>query len=102
MTNGEAEADRCAVIEDVNGITAQAEPLGESVNDLGQMIEAVFEGRSVWRFRETETRQIRCHDTVAVGESGNELPEHMRGGGKSVQQQHGGGLRVAGLPIEDF
>jgi hypothetical protein len=38
---------------------------------------------------------------ILRGEIGDQLAEHVRGGGEAVQQQHGRRVRRAGLAIED-
>ena len=37
MTNRKAEADRCTVIKDVEGVAADAKDLSEPLDDRGQM-----------------------------------------------------------------
>src|SRR5262245_52738171 len=64
------------------------------------MIKAVFEGFPIRRLGVAKTWQIRRHHVIAIGERGDELPIHVRGGGKAVQQQHGRRLRIAGFAIE--
>ena len=78
MTNGEAEADRRAVIEDVERVLPEADHLGEPIDDVRQMIEAVLEVRSVWRIAKAEAGQIGDHDMIAIRERGNEAAIHVR------------------------
>jgi hypothetical protein len=71
MSKGEAEADRRAVIEDVDRISLEADGLGEGIDDLGQIIEGVFELRPTRGIRETKAQPdlVRLHgiDLRAVG-----------------------------------
>src|SRR3974390_3580020 len=98
--HSEAEANRCTVIEDVKGVAVKAEHLGESLDDVGQMVEAVFEARSIRGVGETEAGQIRRYHVIAISKRGNELAVHMRRRRKAVQQQHARRLRVAALAIK--
>jgi hypothetical protein len=41
MTHGQSESDGRAIVKDVNGIMAETKLLGESLDHLSQMIEAV-------------------------------------------------------------
>src|SRR5262249_61265105 len=54
----ETEADRRAVIEDVDGITGEPDDRREPVDDVGEMIEGVPERSSLRRLGETEARQV--------------------------------------------
>jgi hypothetical protein len=96
----QAKAHRCAVVEDVKSVPAEAEGLGESLHELSQMIEGVFERLAIRRPGETETWQIRRNHVIAIGKRRDKLPIHVRGGGKAVQQQNGRRLRITGLAIE--
>src|SRR6516162_312313 len=101
MANSEAEANRRAVIKNVERVVAEAEHLGEMLSQLGQVIEAVLESRSVRRVGETEARQIRRYYVIAIGKRGNKLPVHVRGGWKPVQQQQHGRLSGPGFTVKE-
>src|SRR5262249_46318120 len=68
MTQGQAKAHWCSVVENVKSIPTKAEDLGKVLNDVSQMIKGVFEGFPIWGLGEAETWQIRRHHVVAVGE----------------------------------
>src|SRR5262245_2572806 len=77
MSEGEAEADRRAVIEDVDRISLEADGLGEGIDDLGQIIERVFELRPTRGIRETKAQQIWCDYMVSICEQWDQAAEHM-------------------------
>src|SRR5262245_24005328 len=62
----EAEADRRAVIEDVDGITGEPGDGREPVDDVGEMIEGVPELRPLRRLGEPEARQVGGYHMVVV------------------------------------
>src|SRR5262249_9933098 len=62
----ESETHRCAVVEDVDGITGEPGDRCEPVDDAGELIEGVLELRPVRRGGETETRQVRGYHMVVV------------------------------------
>jgi hypothetical protein len=72
MTNGQAQADRSAVVENVECIAVETEHFGEPVNDLGQIIEAIFE--SIRCIAEAESGKIWRYHVVAIGKRRNEIP----------------------------
>src|SRR6516162_11004249 len=65
------------------------------------MLERVFELSSIRSVRESETRQIRSDDVIAVPQERDQVPEHVGRRRKAVQEHKGGSFGVAGLPIED-
>jgi hypothetical protein len=77
MSEGEAEADRRAVIEDVDRISLESDGLGEGIDDLGQIIEGVFELRPTRGIRETKAQQIWCDYMVSICEQWDQIAEHM-------------------------
>jgi hypothetical protein len=54
MTNRETEADRCAIVENIEGVTAETDDLSKALDHLSQMLEAVREARSVRSVSEAE------------------------------------------------
>src|SRR5437899_3323068 len=62
----ETETHRCAVVEDVDGITGEPGDRCEPVDNAGEVIEGVLELRPVRRVGETETRQVRGYHMVVV------------------------------------
>ena len=39
---------------------------------------------------------------IAVGKQRNEVAEHVGGGRKAMQEQHGGSVRIAGFAVENL
>ena len=66
VSDGEAEADGGTVVKDVEGVSTEAERLGKSLDDFGEMIKGVGEGFRVGSVREAEARQVRSDDAVLV------------------------------------
>src|SRR5262245_51947502 len=58
VTNGKAEANGRAVVENVKGIALEPKHFGKTVDDVGKMIEAVFKALAVRRIRESEARKV--------------------------------------------
>ena len=52
--------------------------------------------------RLAEARQVGRDEVEAVGQKGNEIPEHMAGAGKAVQQQQRGRPGGPGLAIKNL
>src|SRR5262249_19045217 len=97
----QTEADRRAVIEDVNGILIQADRLSELIDDLSEVIEGVGELLAIGGLGESEAGQIGCNYVIALSKNRNEVAEHVRRRGESVEQQDGRSVPGAGLAIED-
>src|SRR5262245_49046847 len=100
MTQGQAKADGCSIVEDVKSIANEAEDPSKALHHLSQMIKGVFEGFPIRRLGEAKTWQIRRHHVIAISECWDKLPIHVRGGGKAVQQQHHRLRRITGFAIE--
>ena len=98
MLDGEPEAGRRAVIEDIDGIAIEADDLGEAVDRLRDPVEGVAAVRHVGL---AEARQIGSDDVEAVGQQRDEIAEHVAGAREPVQQQQLRGAGRAGLAIED-
>jgi len=68
---------------------------------LGEIVEAIAKRLPVGRGAEAEARQVRRYNVIAVGDERDEIAEHVRRGGESMQQQQSWMLRIAGLTVED-
>jgi hypothetical protein len=95
------ESDRAAVVLHEQGVPAQAEPVGEPPDDLGQVVEGVGEAGRVGRVAVAETRVIRRDEVEGVGQPGQQRFPHPRGRREAVQQQDGRPVRWARLAVED-
>src|SRR5262249_22819798 len=62
----QAEAHRCAVVEDIDRITSEPGDGCETVDDVGEVIKGVLELRPVGRSGEAEARQVGGDYTVVV------------------------------------
>jgi hypothetical protein len=67
-----------AVIEDINRVAFETHRLREAVNNLAQILKRVAKPLTVRRIREAEAQQIGCDHMEAVGQSRNEIAEHVR------------------------
>src|SRR5215469_10459043 len=90
MGEGETESDGCAVVEDIDGVTAEAEGFGEAVDDLGKVIEGVAELLAVRSVGETEAGKVGSEDVVALGERRDQVAKHVGRGREPVEQQDDG------------
>src|SRR5262245_16039308 len=97
----EAEADRRAIVEYVDGITAEPGDRGEAVDDVGEVIEGVPELRPFRRLGETETRQVGGYYVVVVGEGRDQVAEHVGRRRKSMKQEQRRRRVGPGFPVKD-
>src|SRR4029450_7503060 len=77
VADGEPEACRRAVVEDVHGKPIEADDLGKAVDDAGDVVERVaefFSGRHVGL---TEPGKVRGDDMKSVGEERDQVTEHV-------------------------
>ena len=98
MLDREPEPGRRAIVEHVNGVAVEADRLGEAVDRLRDPGERIPLIRHIGV---AEARQIGSDDMEAIGEQGDEIPEHVAGGREAVQQQQLRRARRASLPVED-
>ncbi len=98
----EPEAHGRAVVEHVERVAMQPERVGEAFDHLGEVVEAVREGRPRGRLGEAEARQVGRDDVEAVRQQRDQVAEHVRRAREAVQQQQGGSRAIAGLAIEDL
>src|SRR5262245_31117860 len=102
MARREAEADRGAVIEDVDGIPGEPGDGREPVDDLGEVIKGVPELRPLRRLGETETWQVGGDHMVVVRQGRDQVAEHMGRRWKSMKQQQRWRRVGPRFPIEDL
>jgi hypothetical protein len=95
------EADRAAVVLHEQGVAAQAELLGEALDDLGQVIEGVGEDGRIGGVAVPEARVVRGDQVEGVGQPGQQRFPHPRGGREAVQEQDRRPVGRARLAVED-
>src|SRR5215831_12217201 len=102
MADGEPEAGRRAVVEDVHRKLIEAYDLSEAVNHAGNVVECVSEFFSRRHVGLTKPRKVRRDHKKSVGEQRNQIAKHVARAREAVQQQQ---LRCIGWPrftIEDL
>src|SRR4051812_26732612 len=92
---GDTQADRRAVIVEVNRESVQVQLLDQTFGDLGEPVEAVLEVRDGGHRGVAEADVVRRRQVVVTGQIGDEVTEHVRTGGEAVQQQQ---RRFSGSP----
>ena len=102
MLDRQPEADRSAIVEDVDGELGQTEHLGEAVDDVGDVLERVAELVTGRLLGHAEAGQIRGDDMIVLGEFGDQVAEHVARAREAVQQQHGRAARIAGFAVEQL
>jgi hypothetical protein len=100
MTNCEAEADGCAIVEDVGREAMEADHLGEAIDDVRDILERVGEGAPRRHVRLPKPWQVGSDKAKPVRELRDEIAEHVDGGGKAVQQQDRWRVLRPGFAIE--
>jgi hypothetical protein len=99
VTTDDAIADRPAVVVHVEPEGAEVRLLEQALDDLREPVERVLE--VVGHVAVAEARIVGRQDMEAVGDSGDQVAELMRRGGKAAEQQQFGILGVPGLTVED-
>src|SRR4029077_8154232 len=87
VPNGEAETNRCAIVENVDREMRETHHLGEAIDDLRNILERVSEGATRRHIGLAKRRQIGSNEMKPVRESRDEVAEHMAGARKAVQQK---------------
>src|SRR5260370_31389279 len=95
VMDGEPEARRRAVVEDVHGKPVEAGDLGKAVDHAGDVVERVMEFFSSWHVGPTEPGKVRRDDMKPVREERDQVAEHVARAREAVQQQQ---LRRLGWP----
>ena len=101
VLNGEPVTDRGTVILHVQGVSRQPGLLDELVDHVGHLVEGVGEGVPRRHRALAEPGIVGGDDMVPVRQCRDQVAEHVRAGGKAVQQEHNGRVLRAGLPVED-
>jgi hypothetical protein len=86
MLHGDPEARRRAIVEDVQGEALQANDLGETVDDPGNVIKCVGEAAPRRHVRLAEARQVGRDDVEAIGQKRYEVPEHVARAREAMKQ----------------
>src|SRR5258705_168571 len=102
MANCEAEADGCAIIEDVDREAMEAHHLGKAIDDVRDILERVSECAPRRHVRLPKPWQVGSDQAKPVRELRDEIAEHVAGGGKAVQQQDRWRILRPGFAIEYF
>ncbi len=79
MGQGEPQAHRRAVVEDVERVRAEPERFREAVDHGGEAVERVAEVFASGHPRLAEAGQVGRDHAVSFGELGNQVSEHMAG-----------------------
>src|SRR3989454_8746880 len=94
MPNGVTEANGCAIVEDVDCETTEADHLGEAIDDVRDILERIGEGAA--------RRQVGIDEAEPVRELRDEIAEHVASGGKAMQQQNRWRVLRPSLAVEDL
>ena len=97
---GKPIPDGRSVVHHVHGVSLRSQLLHERVNDVGIVPERVGKLRMIRRPAVAEARIVRRNHAVPVSQDRDQVTEHVRRGGKAVQEEHHGRVGGAGLPIE--
>src|SRR5215472_8962016 len=87
MTDGEPEACRCAVVEDIHRKPVEADDLSEAVDHAGNVVECVAEFFSRRHVGLTEAGQVRRDYKKSVGEQRDQMTKHVACAREAVQQK---------------
>src|SRR6267142_3077174 len=101
MPNGEAEANRRTIVEDVDCETTEADHVGEAIDDIRDILERVGEGAARRHVGLPKRRQVGSDEVKPVRELRDEIAEHVAGGGKAVQQEDRWRVLRPSLAVED-
>src|SRR5260370_42052874 len=101
VADGEPEACRCAVVEDVHCKPIEADDLGKAVDHTGDVVERVTEFFSWRHIGLTEPRKVRRDDMKSVAEERDQITEHVSRAREAVQQRQLRRIRWPRLAIEN-
>src|SRR5882724_830992 len=87
VPNGEAEANGCAIVEDVDRETSETDHLRETIDDVCDILERVSERAARRHFGLAKRWQIGSNEVKPVCELRDEIAKHVARGGKAVQQE---------------
>jgi len=101
MGERQTEPDRAAVVLQVETVSRDPLLLQESVDDLGEVIERVVKRARRRRVAPPEPGIIRRDEIEPVRQARDQVAEHHRRRGESVQEDESRVTRVAGLSVEN-
>ena len=87
MTNGEPEARRRAVVENIDREAIEADDLGKTVDHAGDVVECVAEFFPRRHVGLAEPGKVRRDHVKSVGEQRDQVAEHVARAREAVQQQ---------------
>ncbi len=102
MLQRKPEAGRRAIVEYVHGEAIETDLLSEAFDNVGDVVERVREGIAARHVRQAETRQIGRDDMKLFRKQRDQVPKHMAGTWKAVQQQKLRGVGRTGFPIKNL
>ena len=100
MLEGEAVADRGAIIHDIHGVALGADLAHQRIDHVGIMGEAVGELAMVGCVALAKARIVRRDHMIAIGQQRDQVAEHVRRRREAVEQQHHRAVGGAGFAIE--
>ena len=102
LGQSQAEADRGAVVEDVDRVPGQPDLRREAIDDARKLTEPVLEFAAVWCVGKAETGEVGRDNTVFVRQPRDKIAKHMRRAWEPVQQQERRSIRLTGFAIENL
>ena len=102
MLYGNPQANRSAVIENVDCEPLQADNFGEAADRPRQIVERITEVIAGRHVRLTKAGQVGGHEVKAVSKERNQIAEHVAGARKAVQQEQCRSVGAAGFAVEYF
>jgi len=87
VADGEPEARRRAVVEDVDGKPIEADDLGKATDHARDVVERIFEFFPWRHVGLAEPGKVRRDDMKSVGEARDQVAEHVARAREAVQQQ---------------
>jgi hypothetical protein len=98
----ETQSGGGAVVHDVDEEAGDVQVLEELLHGVGQVVECVVEGGCGRGLGVAEPRQVGGNDVHLRSQERDQAPEHVGRCGETMEQQHGGLARIAGLSVEHF
>src|SRR6185369_17795566 len=100
MPNGEAKADGCTIVEDVNREATEADHLSEAIDYVCDILECVSEDAPRRHVGLAKPGQVGSDEAKLIREERDEIAEHVACGGKAVQQENRWRILRPGFAIE--
>ena len=102
MLDRQAEADRRAIVEDVDREFIEAEHFGETADHIRDILEGVRELIPPRLLGHAEARKIGRHDMVTARELWDQLSEHMARDREAVKEEDDGSSGIARLTVKEL